>query len=71
MKFAFMLVQGGGEFYTPSSVVKLLVEMIEPYEGTTYDPACGSGSMFVQAQNFVTIEWLLYIENFIANRSIK
>lgn len=52
-KFAFMLGQGGGEFYTPSSVVKLLVEMIEPYEGTIYDPACGSGGMFVQAQNFV------------------
>lgn len=52
-KFAFMLGQGGGEFYTPSSVVKLLVEMIEPYEGAIYDPACGSGGMFVQAQNFV------------------
>jgi type I restriction enzyme M protein len=52
-KFAFMLGQGGGEFYTPSSVVKLLVEMIEPYEGTIYDPCCGSGGMFVQAQKFV------------------
>lgn len=52
-KFAFMLGQGGGEFYTPSSVVKLLVEMIEPFEGTIYDPCCGSGGMFVQAQKFV------------------
>lgn len=52
-KFASILGKGGGEFYTPSSIVKLLIEMIEPYEGTIYDPACGSGGMFVQAQKFV------------------
>lgn len=43
----------GGEFYTPSQVVKLLVEMLEPYEGRVYDPACGSGGMFVQSEKFV------------------
>ncbi|GMA60300.1 type I restriction-modification system subunit M [Alicyclobacillus fastidiosus] len=52
-KFAFMLGAGGGEYYTPSGVVKLLVEMIEPFEGTIYDPCCGSGGMFVQANKFV------------------
>ncbi len=43
----------GGEFYTPSHVVKLLVEMLEPYEGRVYDPCCGSGGMFVQSEKFV------------------
>jgi type I restriction enzyme M protein len=42
-----------GEFYTPSSVVKLLVEVLEPYAGRVYDPCCGSGGMFVQAEKFV------------------
>ena len=42
-----------GEFYTPSSVVKLIAEMIEPYSGTVYDPCCGSGGMFVQSMKFV------------------
>ena len=52
-KFALAEGQGGGEFFTPTSVVKLIVEMIEPYEGTVYDPACGTGGMFVQSQQFV------------------
>jgi type I restriction enzyme M protein len=43
----------GGEFYTPRSVVKVLVEMLEPYEGRVYDPCCGSGGMFVQSEKFV------------------
>ncbi len=43
----------GGEFFTPQSIVKLLVEIIEPYHGKIYDPACGSGGMFVQSANFV------------------
>ncbi|WP_225992079.1 type I restriction-modification system subunit M [Actinomadura montaniterrae] len=43
----------GGEFYTPKSVVKLLVEVLEPYKGRVYDPCCGSGGMFVQAEKFV------------------
>jgi type I restriction enzyme M protein len=42
-----------GEFYTPASVVALLVEMLEPYSGRVYDPCCGSGGMFVQAEKFV------------------
>lgn len=42
-----------GEFYTPPSIVKLLVEMIEPYKGRVYDPCCGSGGMFVQSARFV------------------
>ncbi len=43
----------GGEFYTPRSVVRLMVEMLEPYDGRVFDPACGSGGMFVQAEEFV------------------
>ena len=52
-KFASAEGRGGGEFYTPRAVVKLLVEMIEPYKGRVYDPCCGSGGMFVQAERFV------------------
>ena len=52
-KFALKEGQGGGEFFTPTSVVRLMVEMIEPYGGTILDPACGSGGMFVQSQDFV------------------
>lgn len=43
----------GGEFYTPRSVVQLLVEMLEPFRGRVYDPCCGSGGMFVQSEKFV------------------
>lgn len=43
----------GGEFYTPRSVVRVLVEMLEPYSGRVYDPCCGSGGMFVQSERFV------------------
>jgi len=43
----------GGEFYTPRSVVRVLVEMLEPYKGRVYDPCCGSGGMFVQSEHFV------------------
>jgi len=43
----------GGEFYTAQSVVRVLVEMIEPYKGRVYDPCCGSGGMFVQSEKFV------------------
>ena len=43
----------GGEYYTPRSVVRLLVEMLEPYKGRVYDPCCGSGGMFVQSERFV------------------
>ncbi len=52
-KFASSEGKGGGEFYTPSSVVRLLVEMIEPLHGRVYDPCCGSGGMFVQSERFV------------------
>jgi type I restriction enzyme M protein len=52
-KFASQEGKGGGEFYTPRSIVKLLVEMIEPYKGRVYDPCCGSGGMFVQSEYFV------------------
>ncbi len=44
----------GGEFFTPQSIVKLLVEVIEPYHGRIFDPACGSGGMFVQSARFVS-----------------
>ncbi|MDD2817879.1 MAG: class I SAM-dependent DNA methyltransferase [Candidatus Nanopelagicales bacterium] len=43
----------GGEFYTPRSVVKLMVDMLQPFNGRVFDPACGSGGMFVQADNFI------------------
>ncbi|MED2973217.1 class I SAM-dependent DNA methyltransferase [Fictibacillus sp. B-59209] len=52
-KFASAEGKNGGEFYTPTSIVKLLVEMIEPYKGRVYDPCCGSGGMFVQSEKFV------------------
>ncbi len=52
-QFAEKEGKGGGEFYTPQCVVKLLVEMIEPFKGRVYDPCCGSGGMFVQAVRFV------------------
>lgn len=52
-EFALAEGQGGGTFFTPTSVVKLMVEIIEPYRGTIYDPACGSGGMFVQSSDFV------------------
>lgn len=51
----FALAEGkkGGQFYTPRSVVELLVEMLEPYQGRVFDPCCGSGGMFVQSEKFV------------------
>jgi type I restriction enzyme M protein len=52
-EFAMSEGQGGGEFYTPSSIVRLLVEIIEPFGGSILDPACGSGGMFVQSAAFV------------------
>lgn len=52
-KFAAAEGKLGGEFFTPRSVVRLLVEMIEPYGGRVYDPCCGSGGMFVQSETFV------------------
>jgi len=52
-KFAMSEGQKGGEFFTPTSIVKLIVEIIEPYHGRIYDPACGSGGMFVQSAAFV------------------
>jgi len=51
----FALAEGkkGGQFYTPRSVVELLVEILEPYKGRVFDPCCGSGGMFVQSEKFV------------------
>ncbi|MGZ2271468.1 N-6 DNA methylase, partial [Acinetobacter baumannii] len=51
----FALAEGkqGGQFYTPKSIVSLLVEMLEPYKGRVFDPCCGSGGMFVQSEKFV------------------
>ena len=51
--FSKKLGQKGGEFFTPESIVQLLVEIIEPYEGIIYDPTCGSGGMFVQSYKFL------------------
>jgi type I restriction enzyme M protein len=52
-EFAMSEGQGGGEFYTPASIVQLLAQVIEPYDGRILDPACGSGGMFVQSARFV------------------
>ncbi len=52
-KFAAAEGKLGGEFFTPRSIVRLLVEMLEPYEGRVYDPCCGSAGMFVQSERFV------------------
>ncbi|WJW97222.1 type I restriction-modification system subunit M [Priestia aryabhattai] len=52
-KFALAEGKGKGEFYTPKSIVNLITEMIEPYKGKIYDPACGSGGMFVQSIKFI------------------
>ena len=51
----FALAEGkkGGQFYTPESIVRLLVEILEPYNGRVFDPCCGSGGMFVQSEKFV------------------
>jgi type I restriction enzyme M protein len=51
--FALSEGQGGGEFFTPRSVVRLMVEIIEPHGGKVFDPACGSGGMFVQSAQFI------------------
>ena len=52
-QFASAEGKKGGQFYTPTCVVRLLVEMIEPYRGRVYDPCCGSGGMFVQSEKFI------------------
>jgi len=52
-QFASREGKKGGEFYTPRCIVKLLVEMIEPYEGRVFDPCCGSSGMFVQSEEFI------------------
>ncbi|MCF8228245.1 MAG: type I restriction-modification system subunit M [Bacteroidales bacterium] len=52
-KFAIAEGKGKGEFYTPKSIVNLIAEMIEPYQGIIYDPCCGSGGMFVQSVKFI------------------
>jgi type I restriction enzyme M protein len=52
-QFALAEGKNGGQFYTPRSVVELLVEMLEPYKGRVFDPCCGSGGMFVQSEKFV------------------
>ena len=52
-QFAAAEGKKGGQFYTPRSIVRVLVEMIEPYSGRVYDPCCGSGGMFVQSEKFV------------------
>lgn len=58
----FALAEGkkGGQFYTPSCVVQLLVELLQPYEGRVFDPCCGSGGMFVQSEKFVNAHSDIY-----------
>jgi len=52
-QFSIASGKRGGEFYTPTSIVRLIVEMLEPFQGRVYDPACGSGGFFVQSEKFV------------------
>jgi type I restriction enzyme M protein len=52
-EFAAAEGKKGGQFYTPASIVKVLVNMLEPYRGRVYDPCCGSGGMFVQSEKFI------------------
>lgn len=52
-EFASNYMQKGGEYFTPSSIVKLIVDIIEPYHGKVFDPACGSGGMFAHSADFV------------------
>jgi type I restriction enzyme M protein len=52
-RFASAEGKGGGEFYTPTSIVRVLVALLQPYEGRVYDPCCGSGGMFVQSLKFI------------------
>ena len=59
-EFASQEGKKGGQFYTPSSVVRLLVEMIEPREGRLYEPCCGSGGMIVQSERFMDENQLLF-----------
>lgn len=54
-KFAMAEGQKGGEFFTPTAIVKLIVEILEPFHGRIFDPACGSGGMFVQSARFVEV----------------
>ena len=51
--FASAEGKNAGEFYTPSCIVRTLVEVLKPYHGRVYDPACGSGGMFVQSAKFI------------------
>ncbi|MDY2591861.1 MAG: class I SAM-dependent DNA methyltransferase, partial [Sodaliphilus sp.] len=53
-KFASMEGKNAGEFYTPSCIVRTIVEILQPYEGRVYDPCCGSGGMFVQSAKFIS-----------------
>src|SRR6266404_9333630 len=53
MKFAMQGAQDNGEFFTPPSIVQTIVNVIEPEHGTVFDPACGSGGMFVQSSHFI------------------
>jgi type I restriction enzyme M protein len=52
-KFVLADGSGGGEFFTPTSIVKLIVEILEPFRGKIWDPGCGSGGMFVQSVEFI------------------
>lgn len=61
----FALAEGkkGGQFYTPGCLGRLLVEMLEPYEGRVFDPCCGSGGMFVQSEKFIKAHSDRYVGN--------
>jgi len=66
-KFAIADGSGGGEFFTPTSIVKLIVEILEPYKGYIYDPACGSGGMFVQSVEFIKRHFARPVRGVVSN----
>ena len=61
-EFAVNATKEEGEFYTPHDVVQLIASMIEPYEGTLYDPACGSGGMFIQSSELIKARLVMILE---------
>jgi type I restriction enzyme M protein len=67
-QFASAEGKNGGQFYTPSCVVRLLVEMLAPYKGRVYGPCCGSGGMFVQSEKFVDDHEVTFGGSWLAGR---
>lgn len=70
-QFAIAEGKRGGQFYTAGCIVRLLVEMIQPFKGRVYDPCCGSGGMFVQSERFVEAHSTQYVDPVKAKRELS